>query len=279
MKGKTGSPGGAFAVDIVWGISYAIVGSHPVVISTSDFIASLFHVGLSALFTKAGAVPACPQPSRRTEMAVLSISRQFGAGGRTLAERLAHRLGYTYSDEELVSRLVARTGIEKEVVETAGHEATGKSKGFISGLLSTGFFLRVLGQASVESPEDKLASLLMEIIPEMAARGNIVFLGRGSQFILPTAPDIIKVFLTAEEEDRVRFMMERYDLNLEQAQKAVREFRKYRDDFLSRFTAYPNDVSIYSLCINTSLVSLETAENLICKLVELREKQEDPKEA
>ncbi|MBN1106870.1 MAG: cytidylate kinase-like family protein [Deltaproteobacteria bacterium] len=210
-------------------------------------------------------------------MVVLCISRQFGAGGRTLAERLAQRLGYAYSDEELVSRLVARTGIDREMVETAGREATGKSKGFISGLLSTGFLLRLLGQASVESPEEKLASLLHEIIPEMAARGNIVFLGRGSQFILPTAPDIIKVFLTAQEEDRVRFMMEKYDLDLEQAQKAVHEFKKNRDDFLSRFTADPNDVSIYSLCINTSLVSLEKAEDLICRLVEIRQGQKDPR--
>lgn len=206
-------------------------------------------------------------------MAVLSISRQFGAGGRTLAERLARRLGYTYSDEELVGRLAARTGIDRAVVETAGRQAIDKSKGFISGLLSTGFFLRFLGQSSAEGPEDKLASILREIIPEMAARGNIVFLGRGSQFILPTAPGIIKVFLTAEEEDRVRFMMEKYDLSLQQAQKSVREFRKNRENFLSRFTTSPNDVSIYTLCINTSLVSLDKAEVLICRLVEPPEQE------
>jgi cytidylate kinase len=205
-------------------------------------------------------------------MAVLCISRQFGAGGRTLAKRLARRLGYTYSNEELVDRLAARTGIDRELVETAGLETMGKSKGFISGLLSTGFFLRFLGQSSDESPEDKLASLLREIIPELAARGNIVFLGKGSQFILPTAPDIIKVFLTAEEEDRVRFMMEEYDLSLQQAKKSIMEFSKNRDDFLSRFAADPNDVSIYTLCINTSLVSLDRAEVLICRLVEPPEK-------
>jgi cytidylate kinase len=205
-------------------------------------------------------------------MAVLCISRQFGAGGRTLAERLARRLGYVYSDEELISRLVTQTGMDREAVDTAGREAVGKEKGFISGILSTAFFLRFLGQSTGESPEDRLGVALWKIIPEMATRGNIVFLGRGSQFILPQSPDIIKVFLTAEEEDRVRFMVERYDLTPGQAQKAVREFKRNREEFLSRFAADPNDLSIYSLCINTSLVSLEKAEHLICLLVELREK-------
>jgi len=206
-------------------------------------------------------------------MAVLSISRQFGAGGRTLAERLALRLGYAYSDEELVCRLATLTGIDKEEVKNAGRESIGRSHGFVSGIISTGFFLRILGRSSVETPEEKLATLLKQIIPEMADRGNIIFLGRGCQFILPNSPDVIKIFLSAEEGDRIRFMMERYNLNLQQARKVVGEFKRYRDQFLSKFTSDPDDVSIYSLCINTSLVDLDNAEDLICRLVEARERR------
>ncbi len=213
-------------------------------------------------------------------MAVLCISRQFGAGGRTLAEKVAQSLGYFYSDEELVSRLVAQTGIAKDVVESAGRQAGGQGKGFVSGLVSTNFFLRLLGQSSPDRPEDKLASLLKEIIPEMAEQGNVVFLGRGSQFILPNRRDIIKVFLTAEEEDRIRFMMERYDLSRSEASRMVRDFKKNRDDFLSRFTSKdPNDVSIYTLCINTSLISLEFAETLIFNLVKSRENSKEKAKA
>ena len=204
-------------------------------------------------------------------MAVICISRQFGAGGKTLAERLAKRLGYDMTDQELVSRAAKETGHADEWVDTTGREV-GLTKGFTASLTSSNFMARLLGQPGADDNTIKLAELFKKYIPEIAARDKVIFLGRGSQFILPNGPPYLKILLVASDETRVNFMMKTYNLDRNEAEKVIRDWEKNRSAFLCRFTSKDhNDPSLYDLVINASVVNLDLAEKLTADLVTSRD--------
>jgi cytidylate kinase len=206
-------------------------------------------------------------------MTVVSISRQIGAGGKTLAERVAKRLNYEFADDEVVSRITKAADLTIDVVEQAGRKAGWQFKHFDTGLADTGFFGKILGQSSTSFREEDLFRLLNDIIPAIASRDNIVFLGRGSQFLLPDGPDIIKVLLVGHESHRIDYLMENYGLGLSEVETIVRDWDNSRLKFLRKFTSKdPDDFSNYDLTINTDRVRLEWAEEIVVRLVSGRQR-------
>lgn len=199
-------------------------------------------------------------------MSVVSISRQFGSGGRTLSESVARRLGYQYVDDELVSKAAEVVNMPKEDVEAMCHPPV-SGEVFISALVHTPMIEHSLGLGPSGIEEGKIVRLFAKLIPELAARDNVVFIGRGSQFLLPDGPHTVKILLVAKQEDREKFMMSKYSLSGAEAYKAVHRGEKQRVDFLRRFVSDPNDPCHYDLAINVSLINLKKAEDMICDLV------------
>ena len=206
-------------------------------------------------------------------MAIISISRQFGAGGRSLAEKITQCLGYEFADEELVARVAKAANVSDEWIRVTERESHSGSKGLVSGLFSTVFLKRLIGESTGGYRGSRLSSLFESIIPEIAERGNVIFLGRGSQFILPERSDIIKILLVAPEEFRINFMMETHHLDREEARKAVGEWEENRTAFISELTTKnPNDPSIYHLVFNTGVVRQDWVCNIICRYAENKDK-------
>jgi cytidylate kinase len=204
-------------------------------------------------------------------MAVVSISRQFGAGGKTLAEKLAQRLGYDYTDQELVERVAKAAGVSDEWVRVTERESAQKGRGGLS-LLSTAFLQRVMGQGTEGADKEELNRLFSKIIPEIAARNNVVFLGRGSQFILPGGRRTVKILLVAPLEYRVRFMMDHYNLSQAEAAETVRDWDQNRKSFLNRYTERnPDEPGLYDLTLNTSVLRSDWALDLMVKLIQKKE--------
>ena len=154
-------------------------------------------------------------------MAVLSISRQFGAGGKTLGEMVAGRLGFQFVDEAIVHKVAEEAKVSVAWVESVASEAGGRLMRFLATLVPSTFMQRHLGDAASDFDEMKYKDFLVRVIREVAAEGNAVILGRASQFILQDDPAVIKVLLVAERPDRVRFMMERYHLEKDKAQAMI----------------------------------------------------------
>ena len=200
-------------------------------------------------------------------MTIVSISRQFGSGGRTLAEGVAKRLNLNFVDDDLVSKTAELVGIKREAIENTSSPAF-KGEGFVSALVHTNLLEQSMGLQPSGHEEGKIVKIFWKLIPEFAAMGNVVFLGRGSQFILPDTNNTVKVLLVAKQEDRVKFMQEKYGLNEFEAFKAIHLGEKHRVDFLKRFTnESPNDPSLYDLAINVSMSNLFMAQEMICNYV------------
>jgi cytidylate kinase len=201
-------------------------------------------------------------------MPVVTISRQFGAGGHTLGDTVAQRFGYQLVDRDIVAQVAKEANVSTKWVEAVEQDAGGLLMKICGRLVSSSVIERILGDTGSDFDEKKYLRFVNKVIQDLAAEGDVVLIGRGSQFILPDHEQIIKVLLVAELEDRIKFMMEHYNLTKSKAELIVQKEEKRRLTFLKLFDSrHPDDPSIYSLVINTSRTSLAEAEALISNLV------------
>lgn len=201
-------------------------------------------------------------------MAILSISRQFGAGGKTLGEQVANTLGYQFVDETLLQKVAEEADVSLRWVEGVEREAGGRLMRFLSTLVPSSFIDRHLGNSGKDFDERRYAAFLTKVIEELARENNVVILGRGSQFILAEHPETVRVLLVAERADRIKFLEEKYNLAPEKAEAMVNREARRRERFLRNFyLGDPNDPSLYHMVLNTSLIPLEAAREQICELV------------
>ena len=184
-------------------------------------------------------------------MRVVTIAREFGSGGATIARMLADRLGWRLLDRELVDEVARAAHVEPRVVE----EFDERCDPWLSALL------RAIWQGSGEWPSGlsdadlldarTMAALTRPILEHAAAAGNCVIVGRGAQCILEGSPQVFHAFLYAHMELRKRRVAERVG--------AVKSLVQHIDDKDAERAAYIHkyfgrqwsDPHLYDLMLNT----------------------------
>ncbi|CAB1076986.1 hypothetical protein D1AOALGA4SA_4783 [Olavius algarvensis Delta 1 endosymbiont] len=202
-------------------------------------------------------------------MAVITISRQFGAGGITLGKKVAEKYGYVFADTEVIKMVAEMANVSTHFVETIEKEAGGKFSKFISRTVSKPLVDRILKDERGYIDEEIYLDYLVLIIAQMADDGNVVILGRGSQYILNDHPDAYHILLIDEFENRVRFMQKHYDLSKNRANQVVRSEDKRRKNLYQKLgkTDYDN-AALYHLVLNMDRIGLDKALQLVCELVD-----------
>lgn len=203
-------------------------------------------------------------------MAVITISRQFGAGARTLGERLANRLGYGFVHEDMIREVARLMNASDKQVRDFEKRGTTKLMKFLDKIVNPDFIARLVADSYVNIDERSYVDAVTSIINGLYSEGNTVIIGRGGQFILKGYEDAYHILLVSDLEHRTRFLMDKYNLTEGQAQMAIKRADETRSRFLSFFDAdtssHDNPVT-YHLVINTEKVGLERAEEMIIKLV------------
>jgi len=201
-------------------------------------------------------------------MAVITISRQFGAGGKTLGKMIADEFGYTFADSEIIKSVAEMANVSTHFVNTVEKEAGGKFSKFISKTVSKPLVGRILKDERGYIDEEIYLDYLVLIIAQMGDDGDVVILGRGSQYILNDHPDAYHILLIDTFENRVKFMQKNYDLSQSRATQAVKNEDKRRLNLYKKLgkTDYDNP-DLYHLVLNMSRVSLDKALELITNLI------------
>ena len=200
-------------------------------------------------------------------MAVVTISRMFGAGGKTLGEMISQRLGYAFYDNELIQMVAKKAKVSTDWVESMEKEAGGKLQKFLSGIIPRGLVDRVLDNQRGYLDEEVYVDMLHHIILKIADEGDAVILGRGSQYILKAQPDACHVLLVADTAHRVKFIETHYDLIPKQAAKLVTIEDLRRVNLYRKFGKVDYDqADHYHMVLNMSRMELDTACRLICEL-------------
>lgn len=202
-------------------------------------------------------------------MAVITISRQFGAGGRTLGQMLAKKLGYNFAEDEIIQSIAEAANVSPTWVETVEKEAGGRLSRAMSRMVSQSLVNRILKDERGYLDERIYLDYLVVIVSQIGEEGNVVILGRGSQYILNDHPDAYHILLIDELENRIKFMMENYDLSRRRAETVVANEDKRRANLYKKLgkTDYDN-ASLYHLVLNMGRIDLQGAVAMVCRLSE-----------
>ncbi|MFZ0132404.1 MAG: cytidylate kinase-like family protein [Desulfobacterales bacterium] len=201
-------------------------------------------------------------------MAVITISRQFGAGGKTIGKMVADKLGYTFADDDIVQMVAEAANVSPHWVESIENEAGGKLSRVVSSMVSKRLVDRILKDERGYLDERLYLDYLVVIIAQIAEEGDVVILGRGSQYILNDHPDACHILLLNSFENRTRFMMEHYDFSESRAAHIVTREDKRRLNLYRKIgkTDY-DDPALYNLVLNMARVPVPIAVKLIVDLV------------
>ncbi len=201
-------------------------------------------------------------------MAVITISRQFGAGGKTLGKRLADALKYSFVDEDIIHMIAKAANVSAGWVESVEKEAGGRLSRIVSKIVSKPLLERVIKDERGYIDEEIYIDYLVILISQMAEDGNIIFLDRGSQYILNDLPGAFHVLLINTFENRVRFIMERYGLSESRAGQMVRTEEKRRASLYRKIGKQDYDQpELYHLVVNMARLDLDSATRLILNMV------------
>lgn len=205
-------------------------------------------------------------------MSVITIARQFGAGGKTLGTKVAEGLGYTLIDEQIVEMVALEADVTPELVDTiaqeTGHE--GIVQRFLRrfGPFSKGYVETAMEERPGYVNGDLYISLLHKVIPIFAEQGDVVIIGRGGQYILADRPDTFHFLMIANIENRIQFMMEHYNIDRKKAQAVIDKQNKRRLSLYRYFGRTDYDqAELYHLVLNMNRLQLDDAVQAVCRLV------------
>jgi cytidylate kinase len=206
-------------------------------------------------------------------MAVVTISRHFGAGGHTLGQKLCERFDYRLVDASVVDRLARKAKLSPDWLTAMEKEASSTLLSVISTFVSRGIFYKHPGSPAERDDRQKYVTFLKEIFTAMANEGGYVIVGRGAQLILKGHPKAIHVLLVADYESRVAFLVDQHKISEPEAVKMIRVREKERAALASRlFDQDIDDPSLYQIVLNTSLMPydlvIETVSQLLTRFIE-----------
>ncbi len=199
---------------------------------------------------------------------IITVARQFGSGGRDIAQSLANELGIKFYDKELISEAAKESGMSPEVFENIDEKATNSLLYSLSmGLYNFGNGFSAVGDLPVN---DKLYIIQHKMIKKLAEEGPCVILGRCADYVLRDYPNVINIFINADIEYRKERAIKYHNVDKRRAEQIVNKTDKNRANYYSFYSGQKwGQAQNYDLCINSGKMSQEDAVSLIKTYVEL----------
>lgn len=194
--------------------------------------------------------------NRLASKMVITISREYGSGGRYIGRLIADKLGIKFYDKDFVIELAKETGLAEEYIESNEQKRTtlaGLNNGYYTGLDNS----------------DDLFIKEAELIKKVANKESCVIIGRCADFILKDKANVIKVFVYASKQDKIKRATEIYGLDKQKAEKEIKRIDKLRANHYKHYTEKNwSDHGNYDICINSDTLGVEKSADLICQMVQ-----------
>ncbi|MCI9425524.1 MAG: cytidylate kinase-like family protein [Flavonifractor sp.] len=174
---------------------------------------------------------------------VITIGREYGSGGRLIAQRLSEELGITFYDKQLISEVAKQTGFSENFVRDAEHQRPTNS-----------FLYDLYCAVQAPSVPDQVFIAQARVIKEAAARESCVIVGRCADYILRDEVHCLRTFVYAPLEQRVRRAREEYGVQETDLERFVQKQDKARASYYNYFsTGRWGDSREYDLCVNSRI--------------------------
>ena len=198
------------------------------------------------------------------EKKIITISREFGSGGRTIGRLLAEKLGIPFYDKELVKQISVESGFAPNFVEENGEHAPGRSF-FAYAFAPQG----VPGIMNGLSTNDFLWNIQCSVIMQIADEGPCVIVGRNADYILKDREDVLHVFIHADDEFRQNRIVKLYGQSEKSPAARVAEKDKRRRVNYQHYTGRNwGDAQNFDLCLDSSKLGVEECADIIVSIVE-----------
>lgn len=187
---------------------------------------------------------------------VITISREFGSGGRTIGRKVAEKLGIPCYDAMLIQKIAEESGYAADYIREEGEYATG-------GWLSTVFTDRTMGMTN----QDKLWIIQSRVITELAEKASCVIVGRCAEFILRDKADCLNVFIHASMEKRAERIVTEYGEREETPEQRLKEKDKRRAAYHRFYTDMKwGHAQNYHVCLDSGKLGLDKCVEIISRL-------------
>ena len=191
---------------------------------------------------------------------LVTISREYGSGGRLIGRLVAEKMGIPFYDKEIIDLAVEQSGLSREVIETAELRAkNGLSYTFASAMtIGEGF------GAERMSMNEKLFMAQSDVIRQIGETDEGVIIGRCADYVLRDIYGVSNIFIYGEYEDKVQRCINAYGDDPETVEETIRSYDKARSNYYNYHTSRKwGDYRNYNLSINTSYIGDEQAADLI----------------
>lgn len=194
---------------------------------------------------------------------IITISRQFGSGGRTVGRLIAEKLGIPFYDKELVEQIALESGFAPNFVEEHGEHSPGRS------ILSYAFNATgIPGVMNGLSTADFLWSIQCSAIMQLAEKGPCVIVGRNADYILKDREDAMHIFIHADMDYRADRIVRLYGESEKSPAARLQEKDKRRSVNYQHYTGRTwGAAENYDICINTAVIGVEEAAEIVVDAV------------
>ena len=201
---------------------------------------------------------------------IVTISRQYGSGGRYIGENLAKAMGVPCYDEKLIDMVAKESGFAQSFVAEKGERMTGSLLFNIASSLS--FANNVFSTNNGVTLQDEIYFTQNRIIKELADKGPCVIVGRCADYILREREDCLNVFIFADNESKIERAEKYFNITREEAPAVLKKKDKVRANHYKYYTDQEwGMASNYDLCLNSGLIGIEGCVKAIQQVLELTE--------
>ena len=178
---------------------------------------------------------------------IITISREFGSGGRTIGRKVAEKLGIPCYDAELIQKIAQESGFDADYIREAGEYTPG---GFLSSALSNSSF----GPTN----EDYLWKIQYNVISDLAEKGSCVIVGRCADYILKDKADCLTVFIHADMAFRANRIVSVYGQREESPEERLKDKDKRRAAYHRFYTNMKwGQAKNYHLCLDSGVLGID----------------------
>ena len=186
---------------------------------------------------------------------IITISREFGSGGRFIGEEVARKLGIAYYDKNIISQIAEKSGLSPEYIQENAELSPKK-----------GLFAYALAGRDItgKSVEDMVYEAQRKVILDLAKKEPCVIIGRNAYYILKDRDDVLNVFIHGDMPEKIQRITDLYNVEKQKAVKMMEDTDKRRKTNYNFYTDQNwGKASNYTLCLNSSQLGYDRCEKII----------------
>ena len=190
---------------------------------------------------------------------IITISREFGSGGRFIGEELAKKLGLAYYDKNIINEIAEKSGLSPEYIQESAELSPKK------GLFAYAFAGRDITGKSVE---DMVHDAQRRVILDLTEKESCVIIGRNADYILKDRDDVLNVFIHGNMPEKTQRIIRLYNVDEKKAVKMMADTDKRRMTNYNFYTEHKwGKASNYTLCLNSSQLGYDRCEKIIMECI------------